>query len=80
MAFSEYMNFKIFALFFNIDLVSGYELDKAKLSGLCNKVADKAGDGVAALGKYVQGLTKQGQDQLNKYFQVQIYISQAVTL
>ena len=41
---------------------------------LCNKAADKAGDGINALGTYVQGLTKQGQEQLNKYFQVQIYI------
>jgi len=70
------MSKAIFSLFciaalFNSGLVSGYELDKAKLTELCNKAADKAGDGVNALGTYVQGLTKQGQEQLNKYFQAE---------
>ena len=73
------MSKAIFSLFciaalFNSGMVSGYELDQAKLTELCNKAADKAGDGVNALGTYVQGLTKQGQEQLNKYIQVQIHI------
>jgi len=52
-------------------LASGYELDKAKLTELCNKAADKAEVGVTALGNYVQGLTKQGQEELKKYFQAE---------